>query len=228
MNPNESTTVAQSNLFRTNPKISVRKDGRVIKTIDYEAGTELRQTLRDLYDAAGQDMLELVPSDLSQMTYEHVLLLAGVTDPDNYKIQIVEGPIVQLAHLVEDDLGTATQITIDLLPKDMSFKADAISLIDMNSDSGEIKVSWAKGEELKHYMSQWGLEPNARTVKKGMTYGDVISIVEKMKRVSLKNNSFSNYATRKEVAMDEIVSEKDVLSEEGVTLLAAKPIVGNA
>ncbi len=211
--------------FTTNPNVIIKKAGVVVGTVEFEKGSELRQTLRTFYDGKGGDILQLVPTSTDQMTYEHVLLLAGI-EPDSYKIQVVEGSVVKPEHLVEDDLRAgATQLVIELLGKD--FKADAVTLIDMNSDSSEIKIAWAKGQDLENYLASFGLKSNPRTVNKGMTYRDVISVVEKMKKVSLGNNSFSHYITKKDVGMDEFVPENEALSVEGVTLLAAKPITGN-
>ncbi len=224
-NSDSPLTTETSNLFTTNPKIVIKQNGNVLKTVSFERGSELRRTLRSYYDAKGEDMLVNVPNTIDQMTYEHVLMLAGI-EPDTYKIQVVEGSVVKPEHLVEDDIRQGeTQLIIELLNKD--FKAAAITLIDMNSDSGEIHVAYGKGQDLERYLESFGLKANPRTVNKGMTYADVIAVVEKMKRVNLQNNSFSNYVTKKDVKMDEFVPEKDAMSIEGITLLAAKPITGN-
>lgn len=188
-----------------------------------ELRMKLRATLKTKFpNKSDQEILEMVPADVEQMTYQHALLIAGL-DANAFMTNRDTNVEVHGDEFVDQDFGPGQEtLAIDLSgPK--GFKARAIQIIDMNASSGKLFVDYVTGEELARRLAACG-QPSPN--KKGMTVRDALHLLRGEQNIDLTNSPLQDYKSKVAVNPDAVIDQK-VIMASSLVLVAAKPIEGN-
>lgn len=187
-------------------------------------GVELRIALRNLLQSryTNEDILEKVPDDVEDMTYEHALLLGGLPADSNLKKET--GEPIDPQYLVHEDFGQGQEILRVELVGSKGFKVQAVTIIDMNSGSGKLKVDYVTGAELARRLTACGGgSPSSST---GMTPRDVVNLLRGEQGVDLSKSTLNDFKTKQPIAMDKVIDER-IIMNTGMTWVSAKAIEGN-
>ena len=191
-----------------------------------ELRMKLRATLKTKFpNKSDQEILEMVPADVEQMTYQHALLLAGLDTESHIRNRDTNAE-VRSEDLVEQDFGPGQEVLAIDLAGAKGFKARGIQIIDMNASSGKLFVDYVTGDGLRARLAACG-QPAPQNAK-GMTVRDALHLLRGEQNIDLTNSPLKDYKSPDKgiINIDEVIDQK-VIMASSLVLVAAKPIEGN-